>query len=112
MRRPEPKRREPRPMSSVMQHVVGDLAPTDPLARMQTAWPQLVGKKHAEHSEPARIQGDGTIVIRCDSGAMASELSLREPQIRALMVDLLDLHGGLRFQGPAGSAVPKPRRGS
>lgn len=107
MRPPNPKRRVPRTMASVMEQVVGDLAPTDPLSRMQTAWPQLVGKKHAAHSEPIRLQGDGTIVVKCDSGAMASELSLREPQIRALMADILELHGALRFQGPAGRAGPR-----
>ncbi len=106
MRVPNPKRRGPRTMASVMQGVVSDLAPTDPLSRVQTAWPQLVGKKHAAHSEPIRLQGDGTIVIRCDSGAMASELSMREPQIRALMADVLELHCALRFQGPAGRRGP------
>ncbi len=104
MRVPHPKRRAPRTMASVMDGVIGDLAPTDPLSRVQTAWPQLVGKKHAALSQPIRLQGDGTIVIRCDSGAMASELSLREPQIRLLMADILELHCGLRFQGPAGRA--------
>lgn len=102
MRRLEPKRRLPRTMADVMQGVVGDLAPTDPLSRVQTAWPQLVGKKLAAFSQPIRLQGDGTIVIRCDSGAMASELSMREPQIRVLMADVLELHCELRFQGPVG----------
>lgn len=107
MRAPNPKRRGPRTMASVMAQVVGDLAPTDPLSRVQTAWPQLAGTKHAAHSEPIRLRGDGTIVVKCDSGAMASELSLREPQIRQLMADILELHCGLHFQGPAGRAGPR-----
>lgn len=102
--RPEPKRRQPRTMASVMQQVVGDLAPTDPLSRVQTAWPQLAGRQYADLSTPTRLRGDGTIVVRCDSGAAAAELQLRGPQIKALMADLLDLHCDLAFQGPAGSA--------
>lgn len=108
MRR-DPKRRQPRPMSSVMQHVVGDLAPTDPLSRVQTAWPQLAGRQYAEHSTPIRLRGDGTIVVRCESGAAAAELQLRGPQIKALMAELLELHCDLAFQGPAGRASG-PRR--
>lgn len=96
-------------MSSVMQHVVGDLAPTDPLSRVQTAWPQLAGRQYAEHSTPIRLRGDGTIVVRCESGAAAAELQLRGPQIKALMADVLDLHCDLAFQGPAGRANG-PRR--
>lgn len=108
MRR-DPKRRTPRPMSSVMQAVVSDIAPTDPLSRVQTAWPQLAGRQYAGISTPIRLRGDGTIVVRCESGAAASELQLRGPQIKALMAELLGLHCDLAFQGPAGSARPARR---
>lgn len=101
MRR-DPKRRTPRPMASVMDAVVRDIAPTDPLSRVQTAWPQLAGRQFADVSTPVRLRPDGAIVVRCESGAAAAELQLREPQLRALMADLLDLHLQLHFQGPVG----------
>lgn len=89
-------------MSSVMAGVMSDLAPTDPLSRLQAAWPQIAGRKHAEHSTPSRLRGDGTVVVRCTSGTMAAELQLREPQLSALIAEHLELTLPLRFEGPAG----------
>ena len=97
---PPPRRRSPRPMASVLANVIAEIAPTDPLARLQLAWPQLAGRKYAQQSAPARLRTDGTIVVRCDSGTLASELALREPQLKALIEEHLGLHCALRFEGP------------
>ncbi|MEN0015283.1 MAG: DUF721 domain-containing protein [Solirubrobacteraceae bacterium] len=102
MRKDELRRRAPRPMSSVMSNVIADLAPGDPLTRLQTAWPQIAGRRHAEHSQPSHLRKDGAIVIRCASGSLASELQLREPQLLALITEHLGLNCTLRFEGPAG----------
>lgn len=99
---PAPRRRQPRPMAAVMANVIAGMAPTDPLARLQLAWPQLAGRKYAEHSAPSYLRSDGTIVVRCESGTLASELALREPQLTALIVEHLQLNCPLRFEGPAG----------
>jgi predicted nucleic acid-binding Zn ribbon protein len=97
-----PRRRAPRSMADVMAGVIKDIAPTDPLSRLQMAWPGIAGRQHAEHSMPSHLRGDGTVVIRCDSGTLASELQLREPQLSAMIAEHLELHCPLRFEGPAG----------
>jgi predicted nucleic acid-binding Zn ribbon protein len=89
-------------MSSVMAGVLADIAPTDPLARLQAAWPQIAGRRHAEFSAPSHVRKDGAIVVRCASGSLAGELQLREPQLTALIADHLELTCQLRFEGPAG----------
>lgn len=102
MRKDELRRRAPRPMSSVLSQVIAEIAPTDPLTRLQTAWPQIVGRRYAEHSSPSHLRKDGAIVVRCGSGSLASELQLREPQLLAMIAEHLDLTPTLRFEGPAG----------
>lgn len=97
-----PRRRTPRTMETVLRGVMADLAPTDPLSRLQAAWPDVAGARDAEFSEPRRQLGDGTIVIRCESAALAAELALRERQLIALTEDLTELRIKLRFEGPRG----------
>ncbi len=97
-------RRGPRPMAAVMAGVIADLAPTDPLTRLQTAWPQIAGRRHAEHSAPSHLRKDGAIVIRCTSGTLASELQLMQPHLMVMIAEHLDLTCELRFEGPAGRA--------
>ena len=102
MTKPIPRRTAPRPMASVLANVIAEIAPTDPLTRLQTAWPQIAGRAMAEHSAPSHLRKDGSIVVRCASGAMASELAMREPELMAVITEHLDLRCQLRFEGPAG----------
>lgn len=97
-----PRRRVPRPMASVMANVIADIAPTDPLTRLQTAWPQIAGRRHAEHSQPSHLRKDGAIVVRCASGSLAGELQLMQPHLAAMIAEHLGLTCELRFEGPAG----------
>jgi predicted nucleic acid-binding Zn ribbon protein len=97
---PAPRRRTPRTMATVMDGLIADLAPTDPLSRMQAAWPTLAGQRYSAISRPIRQRNDGTIVIACDSGMAAADLQLREPELRALIVEHLGLRCSLRFEGP------------
>ncbi len=96
----DPRRRAPRTMATVMEGLIADLAPTDPLARIQAAWPTLAGQRYAAVSRPTRLRKDGTVVITCDSGMAAADLQMREPEINALIVDHLELRVQLRFEGP------------
>lgn len=95
-----PRRRSPRTMATVMEGLMADLAPTDPLARLQAAWPQLAGQRYGAISRPVRQRKDGTIVISCDSGMAAADLQLQEPELTALIADHLGLRCQLRFEGP------------
>ena len=89
-------------MQTVLRGVLEELAPSDPLSRLQAAWPQIPGTRDAAYSEPRRQLGDGTIVIRCETAALAAELQLRERQLIALAQDLTELQVRLRFEGPRG----------
>ncbi len=99
---PAPRRRTPRAMSDVLAETLSGLAPTDPLSRLQAAWPDIAGRHYAEHSAPSHLRRDGAVAVRCASGSLASELSLQEPQLRELIQATLQLNVELRFEGPAG----------
>lgn len=92
----------PRPIDDVLRGVVEQIAPADPLSKLQAAWPQIAGSRDAAYSQPVRQLGDGTIVIRCDSAALAAELQLRERQLTALAQEFTELQVTLKFQGPRG----------
>lgn len=87
-------------MATVMEGVLADLAPTDPLARVQAAWPKLAGAKYGAISRPVRLRKDGTIVISCDSGMAAADLQMHAPELTTLIADELGLTCQLRFEGP------------
>lgn len=97
---PPPRRHLPRPMSQVMGEVIAGIAPDDPLSRLQAAWPDLVGRAAAAQSSPAKLRGDGAVVVRCSSGAQASELQLHGAQLRELISGTLGLRVELVFEGP------------
>ncbi|MEH3054369.1 MAG: DUF721 domain-containing protein [Patulibacter minatonensis] len=97
---PAPRRRTPRTMASVLDGVIADLAPTDPLARIQGAWPQLAGQRYGSISRPTRLRKDGTVVITCDSGMAAADLQMHAPELTALIRQHLELTVELRFEGP------------
>lgn len=96
-----PRRRAPRSIADVLETTLGEIAPSDPLSRLQAAWPKIVGVRVAGHCAPARLRRDGAIAVRCDSGALASELALREPTLRRLIAETLELDVALRFEGPS-----------
>lgn len=87
-------------MATVMEGVLADLAPSDPLAQLQMVWPTLAGQRYGAISRPARLRKDGTIVITCDSGMAAADLQMREPELVALIEEHLSLRCQLRFEGP------------
>lgn len=87
-------------MATVMEGLIADLAPTDPLARLQAAWPKLAGERYGAISRPVRLRKDGTIVISCDSGMAAADLQMHAPDLAALIVDQLGFSCELRFEGP------------
>lgn len=98
--KPAPRRRMPRPISEVMGELLRGMAPEDPLSRLQAAWPDLVGRAAAEQSAPAKLRGDGAVVVRCSSGAQASELQLHGAQLAELISATLGLRVELVFEGP------------
>jgi predicted nucleic acid-binding Zn ribbon protein len=62
------------------------------LGRLRDGWAQVVGAQIAAHSTPLRIAG-GSLLVRTDPGAWASELALLAPTV-ATKADTF-LGGGL-----------------
>ena len=87
-------------MATVMEGLLADLAPTDPLARVQAAWPKLAGERYGAISRPVRQRKDGTIVITCDSGMAAADLQMQATELTDLIEEHLGLKCTLRFEGP------------
>ena len=87
-------------MATVMDGLMAQIAPSDPLAQLQMLWPTLAGQRYGAISRPTRLRKDGTIVISCDSGMAAADLQMREPELTELIAEHLELRCQLRFEGP------------
>jgi predicted nucleic acid-binding Zn ribbon protein len=84
------ERRRPTTVGEVLASVLERAGLTGRVAQAGVipAWPALVGAQIAEVTEPVRLQGDGTLVVRVRSHAWMQELSLLEPELlRALNGD-------------------------
>lgn len=89
-----------------------------------TKWPDIVGQDMARHTQPEKIVfsrdgvSGGTLHLRCDSGALATELQHMEPQILdrintffgyQAVVRIKLVQGPLpRVQGGLKRQVPRP----
>jgi predicted nucleic acid-binding Zn ribbon protein len=84
--------RAPVPVAAAVEHVLRHLGapPPDALATVFGAWPRLVGPRIAEHAEPVAVR-DGTLVVRAQDPAWASQLRWLE---RELVERLADALGG------------------
>jgi len=69
------RRGRERPLSGAINRLVDSLAPTDPVARVAGAWPDLVGEAMAKHTKPVALTG-GELKIECASSVYAQELDL------------------------------------
>ncbi len=52
------------------------------LGRLRSQWGQVVGDQVAAHSAPVKL-ASGTLTLRAESGAWASELALLAPRLAA-----------------------------
>jgi len=81
------------------------------LARSElfVGWAEAVGPSVADHTEPVDLE-DGSLVVRCDSTAWATQLGLMRPQLLAALANRFPDAGvaTLRFLGPD---VPSFKRG-
>jgi predicted nucleic acid-binding Zn ribbon protein len=80
--------REPRGLGDVVGSLTSELGWTEPLARSEVlaAWPEVVGDEMAKHSVPMTID-KGTLVIRCDSTAWATQLRLMRATITTFIAE-------------------------
>lgn len=79
--------REPKGIADVLAGVTSEMGWKSPLAQseLMSAWPQLVGDELAAHSSPVGID-DGTLTVRCDSTAWATQLRLLRGQVTTTIV--------------------------
>ena len=78
------RRLAPRPLSSALEPLVGQLAPATPLARVQQQWPEAAGAAIAAAARPVALH-DGVLTVACEAAVWAQELELvAEPLIGGL----------------------------
>ena len=82
-----------------------------------TKWPDIVGKDMANHTQPEKIVfsrdgvSGGTLHLRCDSGALATEIQHLEPQVLERINTFFGYKAVVRvklIQGPLPRAKGKP----
>lgn len=97
------KGRDPHGLGDVMDALTVKLGWTSPLARSEliASWGSIVGEDLAEHAEPVGIE-DGTLTVRCDSTAWATQLRLIRADILTRIGDSFPAAGidTVRFLGP------------
>jgi predicted nucleic acid-binding Zn ribbon protein len=95
--------RDPLSMSAVLDRVTDSLGWRTPIARsdLAAAWRSIAGVETARH---ATVEGfaDGVLLVRCDSTAWATQLSLMRTQISERIARDFPDAGveSLRFLGP------------
>jgi predicted nucleic acid-binding Zn ribbon protein len=82
--------RAPVPVGSAVEHVLRHLGapPRDALATIFGQWDRLVGAQVAEHAEPVSVR-DGTLVVRAQDPAWASQLRWLERELVERLADAL-----------------------
>lgn len=95
--------RDPRGLGDVLDAVSTRMGWTEALAKSDLLldWATIVGAETAAHSTPVSIE-EGTLVVRCDSTAWATQLRLMRTQITTRIVLEYPDAGvtGVRFEGP------------
>lgn len=103
--------RDPQALSSVVDALTSKLGWNSPLAQSEllASWSELAGAETAEHSAPVGIE-DGTLTVRCDSTAWATQLRLMRSAVLGEIIRRYPDAGiaQVRFVGPN---VPSWKRG-
>lgn len=78
------RRNAPRPISFAVEALGGRIAPQGALARVQSAWPRLVGAEIAANARPTAERA-GTLTVLCSAAVWAAELEMRAEELRELL---------------------------
>ncbi len=87
------RRLAPRPISLAVEALGARLAPQGTLARVQSAWPQLVGPEIAANARPT-AEREGALTVLCSAAVWAAELEMRAAELRELLNADLAATGG------------------
>ena len=95
--------RDPHGLGDIIDGLTTKLGWDSPLAQSEliASWSEIVGADTAEHSSPTAIE-DGTLIIRCDSTAWATQLRLMRSQVTTQIAVRFPGAGitTVRFEGP------------
>jgi len=113
--------REPKPVSELLDGLAREPGWGDRLAvgRLRERWAEVAGAVVAAHSEPVRIEA-GTLVVKAEPGAWATELSLLGKALASRAATLLGpsvvttvrVVTDLAVKGPRSGWKPAAQRGS
>ncbi len=82
------RRREPRPVATVLDDLRSRLAPATLIAEVQTVWPLAAGDAFAAVARPVS-ERDGVVTIACTSAVWAQELDLLSDRVVQALNDRL-----------------------
>lgn len=103
--------RDARGLGEVLDNLTATLGWNSPLAQSEllASWADIAGAETAEHSTPVGIE-EGTLTVRCDSTAWATQLRLMRVQITSQIAEKYPDAGiqSVRFEGPG---APSWKRG-
>ena len=103
--------RDARGLGEVLDSLTSTLGWNSPLAQSEllTSWAEIAGAETAEHSTPVGIV-EGTLTVKCDSTAWATQLRLMRVQITTEIAAKYPDAGieSIRFEGPG---APSWKRG-
>ena len=68
-------------IGSHVERELGKLGPGGSMAALVAVWPTAVGDDVARNAWPARVSGDGTLVVHTSSAAWAFELTQLAPMV-------------------------------
>jgi len=86
------RRRAPRALEAALAEALPSLRPATLLARVQEAWPAVVGPAVASEAEPVAERA-GTVTISCRSSVWAQELQLLSHDLVERLNAALDCDG-------------------
>jgi predicted nucleic acid-binding Zn ribbon protein len=91
-------------IGSILGRALGGSVPDARLAAVCSAWRAAAGTL-ADEAWPARFARDGALILNCSSGVLAGDLTMREPELLALLRGQACELPGLRFRvGPVPGA--------
>lgn len=95
--------RDPLGLGDAIDGLTAKMGWTSPLARSEllASWAAIVGEETAAHCDPTSIE-EGTLTVRCDSTAWATQLRLMRSQITTTIAQHFPEAGiqSVRFEGP------------
>jgi len=93
------RRRAPRPATAALRTALERAAPKTALAKLQSAWAEIVGERIAAVANPVSDR-ERTVTVACSDSVWAQELDLMQDQLLLRLRDRLgdDAPTALRFR--------------